>query len=334
MILVTGGTGLVGSHLLYFLLQEGYAVRATYRAHSRRDVVKRVFAYYTDAVAQLYEKIDWVVADMNDIPALDTAFRGVEYVYHCAVLISFNEKDYRELKKVNIEGTANIVNLCLHHKVKKICHLSSIAALGKELNNGIVTEKTDWNPDEKNDVYAISKYGGETEVWRGTQEGLSAVILQPGVIIGGGRWNSFMGAFIKMVQKGMSFYPTGSTGIVGVEDVCKAMLLTMNSATNNTSYILVSDNVPFKILIETVAHSLQTKAPTRTIKKRGLKIMSAIDAVATVFGKKRTLTPGTVQALCTTTRYDGTKIGNELDLEYAPFQSVIKKVVMQYKKDH
>ncbi|MCB0464194.1 MAG: NAD-dependent epimerase/dehydratase family protein, partial [Aequorivita sp.] len=184
MILVTGGTGLVGSHLLFFLLKKNERVRAIHRKSSDIQSVKKVFALYTPEVESLFNKIEWIEADITDIPALKEVFMGIKKVYHCAAFISFNPSKYKVLKKANVEGTANIVNLCLANNIEKLCYVSSVATLGSNLKDQLISEETSWNPDEKNSVYAITKYGAEMEVWRGTQEGLDAVIVNPGLILG------------------------------------------------------------------------------------------------------------------------------------------------------
>ena len=165
----------------------------------------------------------------------------IDYVYHCAALISFDTKDYYKLRKINIEGTANIVNLCITHKVKKLCYVSSIAALGNTLDQSIITEETHWNTEADNSVYAISKYGAEIEVWRGAQEGLNSVIVNPGVILGPGFWHSGSGVLFKKVYKGLSHYVTGTTGYVDVIDVVEIMTQLIHSDINNQRYIIVSE---------------------------------------------------------------------------------------------
>ena len=168
-------------------------VRATHRASSDLASVKKVFSYYTKDVEALYQKIEWVAANITEIPQLTQAFQGITHVYHCAAFVSFNPKHYHALKKANIEGTANVVNIALANDVKKMCYVSSIATLGKSLNGESITEETPWNPEDKNSVYSITKYGAEMEVWRGTQEGLDAVIVNPGVTLGEGYWHSSSG---------------------------------------------------------------------------------------------------------------------------------------------
>ena len=174
MILVTGGTGLVGAHLLLTLVNNGEKVRAIHRVSSNLDAVKNVFSYDTCETQTLFNKIEWIIADITDVTTLEAAFKNIEYVYHCAAFISFNPRHYSVLKKVNIEGTANVVNFCLTEGVKKLCYVSSIATLGKTTDGSFSTEETEFKPEEKNSVYAITKHEAEMQVWRGTQEGLDA----------------------------------------------------------------------------------------------------------------------------------------------------------------
>src|SRR5690606_20356351 len=154
MVLVTGGTGLVGSHLLFHLARNGDPVKAIHRKNSDLARVKKVFSYYSQEYEKLFEKIIWLEADLNDIPALDTCFVNVDQVYHCAAIISFDPSDFDKLQKVNVEGTANIVNMCLAHGVKKLCHVSSIATLGKSKGPMEVTEESEWNEQDAN-VYGM-----------------------------------------------------------------------------------------------------------------------------------------------------------------------------------
>ena len=209
MILVTGGTGLVGAHLLLTLVNNGEKVRAIHRVSSNLDAVKNVFSYDTCETQTLFNKIEWIIADITDVTTLEAAFKNIEYVYHCAAFISFNPRHYSVLKKVNIEGTANVVNFCLTEGVKKLCYVSSIATLGKTTDGSFSTEETEFKPEEKNSVYAITKHEAEMQVWRGTQEGLDAIIVHPGVIIGEGIWNSASGGIFRTISKGLRYFTPG-----------------------------------------------------------------------------------------------------------------------------
>ena len=235
MILVTGGTGLVGSHLLYHLALENEEIRAVYRTKSSLEKVKKVFSFYTDD-ASLFTKIKWCKADITEVPAMINAFKGVDYVFHCAAFISFNPKDYKEMRKVNIHGTAIIANLAIDAKVKKLCYVSSIAAVGDNLKGDIINEDCEWNKEVDNSGYSITKFGGEMEIWRASQEDVDVVIVNPGVILGAGFWDSGSGKLFDQVYKGFNYYTEGVTGFVSVQDVVKSMILLMKSNIKNERF--------------------------------------------------------------------------------------------------
>ncbi|GEQ84574.1 NAD-dependent epimerase [Patiriisocius marinistellae] len=335
MILVTGGTGLVGSHLLYFLLQEHNAVRAIYRESSDREKLKQIFSYYSSEISEIekmYSRIEWVVANINDIPALETAFKGITRVYHAAAFISFNSKDFRKLKKINIEGTANIVNQCLLHKVEKLCYVSTIATLGSTVDSSLINEKSDWNPEAKNSVYAITKYGAEMEVWRGTQEGLNAVIVNPGVIFGEGFWSTGSGIIMNIGSRGIPIYTSGGVGLVDVRDVVSVMIKLTQSEIKNERYILVSKNIFYKDLMTTLALAFNKKPPRKSIQKWKLMMVSNVDWFFNlIFRTKRKLLKATVHSLYDTSFYDSSKVKNELVLNFIPFEDTLSRVTESYK---
>ncbi|MFC7356430.1 NAD-dependent epimerase/dehydratase family protein [Jejudonia soesokkakensis] len=334
MILVTGGTGLVGSHLLYFLLKDGATVRAIHRTSSDLEAVKKIFFYYSENAEALFKKIDWVEANITDIPALSEAFKGITHVYHAAAYISFDPKNYYKLKKSNIEGTANIVNLCLANKIQKLCYVSSVATLGETLNGALIDEKTQWNPEEKNSVYAITKFGAEMEVWRGAQEGLDVVIVNPGVILGEGFWDSGSGSIFKQAAKGIPFYFGGGIGVVDVKDVVNIMLQLMKSDIVHNNYILVSENVSYKKFLSEIATSLGKKPPTKEAPKWILNVVRFFDWLAAIlFGTKRKLLKSTVKSMYTTSFYDASKIREEVDYTFLPFEETVSRVATIYSSE-
>tara|TARA_R110002072_G_scaffold85225_3_gene193095 strand:- start:59925 stop:60932 length:1008 start_codon:yes stop_codon:yes gene_type:complete len=334
MILVTGGTGLVGSHLLYFLLKENNSVRAIHRNTSDLQAVKKVFSYYTEASEEIFKKIEWIEADITDIPALTLAFKDIMYVYHAAAYISFDPKHYRKLKKANIEGTANVVNLCIQNKIKKLCYVSSIATLGKSENGSLVNEATQWNPEEDHNVYSITKYGAEMEVWRGTQEGVDAVIVNPGIIFGSGYWNSGSGVIVKMANKQIPFYTSGGSGIVDVKDVVSIMIKLMKSEIVNKNYILVSKNISHKELLSELAMLLQKNPPRNYISKWILVLFTKIDwFLNKIFGTKRKLLRATVDSLYNQSFYDTTRVKTDLNISFTPYKETLERVSLNYSKE-
>ncbi|MDO6595494.1 NAD-dependent epimerase/dehydratase family protein [Oceanihabitans sp. 2_MG-2023] len=334
MILVTGGTGLVGSHLLYELVKNNQNVRAIYRNEEKLESVKKVFSYFTEDSTSAFNKIDWIEADILNIPALTEAFKGITHVYHCAALISFDLKDYYDLRKTNIEGTANIVNLSIANTIKKLCYISSIATLGNKEDNSLIDEDTFWNPETDNSVYGITKYGAEMEVWRGTQEGLDAVIVNPGIILGAGFWNSGSGLLFKKVQNTIPYSATGTSGYVDVKDVVQCMLQLMKSDIRNQRFIVVSENLSFKDFIEIAAKYLQVKAPKKQVTPFLLQIGWRADWLKSFLtGKPRSLTKQTAATALTLANYNNQKIIEALDYAFIPIEKSIKKVSEQFLKE-
>lgn len=335
MILVTGGTGLVGAHLLFNLLNKNQSVRAIYRNEKKFETVKRIFSYYTDTPDVLFSKIDWVKADLNDIPDLTEAFNGITHVYHCAAFVSFEPNKFELLRKTNIEGTANIVNLCLSNQVKKLCYVSSIAAIGTPTNNAqLITEDTDWNQEFDNSVYAITKYGAELEVWRATQEGLDAVIVNPGIIIGPGIWNYGSGSLITMVNKGMSYYTTGNTGYVDVNDVVSCMVTLMKSNIINERYILVSENLSFKDFIYKTANYLNVVPPKKKATKLLLALGWRLDWIKQkLTGKRRLLSKQTAHSALSQSQFSNSKITTAIDYNFTSIDISLKQTTMAFARD-
>jgi nucleoside-diphosphate-sugar epimerase len=333
MILVTGGTGLVGSHLLFNLVSNNASVRAIYRREHKLESVKKVFSYYTDDVDSLYNKIEWIEANINDVPSLEPVFKGITHVYHCAAFISFEPDKYYELRKVNIKGTANIVNLCVSNSIKKICYISSIAAIGKEPHEDtLITEKTEWNPEDDNSVYAITKYGAEMEVWRGTQEGVDAVIVNPGIILGPGFWKGGgSGSLFRQIHKGLTYYPKGTSAYIDVWNVVDCMTQLMESSLKNERYILIAENLSFKTFQDKVSKALHVKPSKKEASSFLLSIAWRLDWVNyKVFGKRRKLSRQLAKSISSKTVFDNSKVKNDLDFNFTPIDESISKVSNYY----
>ncbi len=336
MILVTGGTGLVGSHLLYKLLQTNTKVKATYKREHKLELVKKVFSYYTTDSDSLYAKIEWINADITDVPALEVAFKDVDYVYHCAAFVSFEPDKYHQLRKINVEGTANVVNLCISHKVKKLCYMSTIATIGNHIDpQQLINEDKNWNQEDDNSVYAITKYGAEIEVWRGTQEGLDAVILNPGIIIGPGFWDSGgSSSLIKKIYQGMPYYTHGITGYVDINDVVNAMILLVQSTIKNERFIIVSENLSFKDFQEQTTSALNVKPATKEATAFILAIGWRLDWLNHILrGKRRRLSKQITKSAVKIAIYDASKLKNALGITLKPMSMSIKETCQLFLED-
>jgi len=327
MILVTGGTGLVGSHLLYHLLLKNDSVKAIHHNTSDLLAVKKVFAYYISDVDDLYNKINWVEADITDIPALEIAFKDITYVYHCAAFISFDPRDYKKMRKINIEGTTNIVNQCILQSVNKLCFVSSIATLEKELNKKFIDESENWDKSKDKSGYAITKYGAENEVWRASQEGVDVVIVNPGVILGSGFWEKGSSAIFTKVKNGFPFYTNGITGFVDVIDVVQIMQKLMLSTIKNERFILVSENISFKDLFYHIAEALHVKPPKMRVSKTWVEIIWRLEGVkSAIFRSSPLVTKHSSRSSLSTKIYSSNKIKAAIDIHFIKIDKTIQRV--------
>jgi len=332
MILVTGGTGLVGSHLLYHLSLQNESIRAIYRSATSIEKVKSVFLSYTND-ATFFEKIEWYQADITDVPSMIPAFFGVNQVYHCAAFISFNPKDYREMRKINIHGTAIMVNLAIDAKIEKFCFVSSIAAVGESLTNDFITEENEWNKELDNSGYSITKFGAEMEVWRASQEGVKVIIVNPGVILGNGFWDSGSGKLFHQVYNGFDYYTEGITGFVAVKDVVKAMILLMKSDVINERFILVAENKSFKEIFFAIADAFGKKRPSKRVTSWQTEIFWRVAwLISKITGKEPLLIKYSARSAHSISRYSSEKIQNTLNFDFESIEKTIQEITLKYPK--
>jgi len=333
MILVTGGTGLVGSHLLFQLTKAGIKVRATKRTGSDLSQVKKLFAFLSADADQLFNLIDWVDADVTDYFSISDALNGISKIYHCAAVVSFDPKMEKEMIKTNIEGTANLVNAALEHKINKFLHVSSVAAIGLSPDK-IITEKTGWKASPQNSVYAISKYGAEREVWRAAEEGLKTVIINPSVILGISTSTKSSSAIFNVAGKGVPVYPSGSSGFVDVHDVVKIMILLMNSEIVNERFIISTENLSYQKLLSLICIELKVKHP----KLRAGKVLTGIgwrmDKMRSIFtGTAPVITKEIARAITSDTNFSNEKILKAINFQLTPVRKCIEEVCKFYRKN-
>jgi dihydroflavonol-4-reductase len=325
MILVTGGTGLVGSHLLQALARDGKPVRAIKRASGDIGMVRKVFDLYSPEPEKDFSLIEWVEAYLMDIFSLEDAMEGVEEVYHCAAVVSFLPGDRKKLLQVNTVGTANIVNTALEKKIRKLCHVSSIAALGRPENQSdLIDEKLVWKASKNNSNYAVSKYGAEREVWRGTAEGLDAVIVNPSIILGVAGPGQGSSRIFNAVWEGLKFYPLGKNGFVDVRDVVRAMILLMNSDIRNERFILNADNIEYKTLFDLMAAAMSKPGPSVKVSPLVSGLAWRIEKLRSMItGVKPLITRETARTAVQQNRYSNEKIRKELGFEFTPIEETV-----------
>jgi len=333
MILVTGGTGLVGTHLLFDLVKQGHRVRALKRSSSNLDSIRAVFRYYEPNRDNLFEQIEWVVGDVTDIHTILDALDDVTQVYHCAALVSFDPRDAKQLYLINVEGTANVVNACLDKGVDKLCHVSSTAAIGRAKGQTNIDESSEWKTSKENTNYAISKFGAEREVWRGTQEGLDAVIVNPSIIVGPGNWEQSSASVFKTIWKGLKFYTEGVNGFVDVRDVSRAMINLMESDISLERYLVVGENLTFREFFAHVAKSMDKPVPGIGAKRWMTEIVWRLAKLGTFFtGKASAITRESSRSAHNRYFYSHEKLELAIDFKFTSIEEAARNAGTFFKK--
>jgi len=283
MIAVTGGTGLVGSHLIIELLKRGESIRALKRKSSSIKLLLDL----AEGNTNLLNNINWIDGDLLDIESLELLIQGCSYVFHCAAHISFLESEATLMDKINIQGTENMVNCCLlSPDLKFFCYVSSVATLGREPGSKMLDENSHWIPGGHNSNYSISKYGAEREVWRGIAEGLPASMVNPSIIVGKTNWKTGSGRLFEQVYKEMPFYTNGSSGFVDVLDVVDAMMLLMDKNIIGERYIINGGNIEYKYFFDRVAASLNKKSPQLKVPKWVSSIVWRLEMIRSLITNK------------------------------------------------
>lgn len=334
MVLVTGASGLVGSQLVYDLLTQGYSVKAFVRTTAAQQKVIEYIQTLSPKPDLLLQNLSFAIGDILDVFSLEEALKNVTKVYHCAAVVSFNPQDRDLLYKVNIEGTANVVNACLDAGIKKIAYVSSTSALGKPKNKQeTVTETTKWNSDYGHSQYGISKHMAEREVWRGVEEGLPAVVVNPSIIIGPGDFSKSSIQLIDKVYKGLLFYTKGANAYVDVRDVSRALIELMESSITNEKFLLTSENYSFKLFFQQVATALHVGGPKILASPVLSSIAWRLEAVkAFIFRTKPLITKETAQSANSITAYSNSKIKKALGFEFIPVKEAIENACFYYLK--
>jgi len=332
MILVTGSTGLVGSHLLFELAKESQAVRALYRSKAGIESVKKLFAVYAPNSTELFNSIEWVACDITDYQSVCNALVGVKTVYHCAAMVSFNPKNAEEMIFNNVQGTANVVDASIAVGIEGFCHISSIAALGDENASGVVDETCGMGKLKRRSAYSRSKFFSENEVWRGVEMGLHATIVNPSVIIGPGSWSSGSGLLFSTVSKGFPFYTLGISGYVDVRDVAAATIQLTKLKKWGNRYVLNSENLSHRAVFSAIASELNKKQPHIHVKPwMALSVVPFAWIVSRITGKQPLLTRDTAKSGHSITYYSSKKITDELSFTFTPVKDAIKHTAKIFK---
>ena len=332
MIFVTGGTGLTGSRLLALLAEnDNEQIVALKRPSSDLSIVQKVFSQRFENPEKYLNRIRWVDGDIADFFFLDDVLEEGCEVYHAAAMVSFRKEDAEKIRLVNVEGTANIVNACLKNNVRKLCYVSSIAALGRGQKDRPTVE-TDYRTTSKGStVYSASKYEAETEVWRGIAEGLNAVIVNPAVILGSASWDKGSAQLFTTVYNGLKFYTRGTNGYVDVDDVAKAMVMLMKSDISGERFVLSEADLSYKELFGTIAGYFGVKPPSVYASPFTGEIVWRLTAVMSLFtGKQPVITKETARMANTFYSYSSGKIRKATGFGFTPVEKTIERICGEF----
>ncbi|MCK9480767.1 MAG: NAD-dependent epimerase/dehydratase family protein [Bacteroidia bacterium] len=333
MRLVTGATGMVGSYITCHLLSQGHKVRALKRKQTSTVWFHRIAKSCGLSDKVIAEQLEWVEGDLGDIHSLEHALQGVELVYHCAAVVTFKKDEAENLFHTNVTGTANLVNVCLSTKVRKLCYISSIAALSRKKNNEQIDETAEWEDSKLNSNYAKSKFLGELEVWRGQEEGLEVVVVNPGFILGFGNPDRGSASLFKKIAKGFSFYTQGVNGYVDIIDVAKASIQLGESDIKGERFVLVGFNISYKELFFSIAEAMGKKPPKFEVKRwMGKLAVLFLNVFAKIGLRTEFVTPETITNSMSKYYYYADKVINQINFNFTPKEQTIKRITQEFKQ--
>lgn len=308
---------MVGNELIKQLLASGKNVRAIYNKTTLAD-------FKPPGLEQMQ-------CNILDVVTLREAMSGIEQVYHCAAVVTFNPRHKQEMFKINIEGTANVVNAALDAGVKKMVYVSSVAALGRIREQEPITELMNWTEETSNSAYGKSKYLAEMEVWRAFAEGLEAVMVNPTIILGAGNWNEGSTKLFQSVYNEFPWYADGTTGFVDVRDLAKAMMLLMDSNITGQRFIISAENRSYKEVFEMMAKAFGKKPPYKKVTPFIAKIVWRLEAAKSWFTKKEPLvTKETAKTALAKVNFDNSKLKHFLpEFKYSRIEDTVNEVCNQ-----
>ena len=322
-ILITGATGLVGSATARRFLADGHSVSVLHRPDSDRSLLQDVA-----------DRIRWIEGDILDVLSLETALENVEYVVHAAAVVSFIPRDEPAMLKVNAEGTANVVNACLKKNIRKLCHVSSVAALGRpnprtiDTSAPVVIDETQrWEDSPNNSAYAKTKYLAELEVWRGISEGLQAVIVNPSLILGEGDWQKSSTQLFKYVYDSKPFYTEGTVNYVDVTDIAEAIYRLMGSDIQGERFILSAGSASYQELFAAIAQGFGKRPPHLKVGPGLAGVIWRVEAARSwLTGSRPLITKDTARSATHHFEFENTKIKRAIDFDFKPLGTTVRRV--------
>lgn len=326
---------MLGTELLFQLAERGDHLVSTYRTDHKLNFARKQFQLIGDEGLKACSSVDWQNCDLLDLPRLREVLTGVDLIYHCAALVSFDTADDQALIDNNVQATANLMNLAREAGVKKVIHVSSVAALGRNVTGGMIDENSQWTGRKENSAYARSKYQAELEAWRASEEGLPLVIVNPSIIIGPGDWQTGSSALFGKIAGGFKFYSEGINAYVDVRDVAAAMIQLMDSDILGERFVLMAENRSYREVFEMIADALRVQRPSIAAKPwMGAAVWRLEKLRALITGKPPMVTPDTVQTSFQANYYSNEKLRKTLGVEFRRVENTIAHVADLYHKDN
>ena len=328
MNLITGATGMLGTHIMIELLKRGESVRALRRSQSDIAMVSRVFDFYQ---SPHFSNIEWVEGDVLDMHSLIDAMAGCSRVFHCAAIVSYHPSDRQTMYAINVEGTENVINVALQQGGIKVGFVSSIAAIGKAKNNDTVDEESEWVDGDFNTHYAITKQRSEMDFWRGIHEGLDGVAFNCGFIVGPGDFSRSSPSLFLKISEGMSFYPPGGSGFIAAVDCARIIVELTLSSVNAERYILVSENLSMKELFQSTAAALGVRVPSIEAKPWMMHTARWVESLREMLGGRKALvTAETARNAAVRFYFNNEKLRKIYSAPFTPIQDAIRQTAAFY----
>lgn len=322
MNLITGATGLLGSYLAKLLLAKGEKVRAIKRSTSD-----------TSLLGKFVNDIEWIEADILDISSLEEAMHGVKKVYHCAAVITFIPSEIDQMMKVNMDGTANVMNAALSARIEKMVHVSSEAAFGIAPEGKVIDENYFDPGINKHTWYYRSKHYGEREAWRAHAEGLNVVVVCPATLLGGGWWNHQPNSLFREIYNGLGFYTSATNGFIDVRDAANCMYQLMKGDFNGEKFLLVAENISLRDVIWMMSDALDVKRPSVEVGKMLMGIAWRWEVVKSWFTNRNPIITKESAALAEINfLYSNEKIKRALNYNFRPIRDTISEIAEVFLK--
>lgn len=334
MIVVTGGTGLLGSHLLLELARKHERITALKRPSSDLEEVRKVFFYHSPEADKLFRRIRWTDTDLMSQQEVEEVVRGAGQVYHCAAMVSFQPRDRQKMIDFNVQSTTHVVQGCLKGKVNRLMHVSSSSAIGRPPEDIPAGESMIWTRSKTNTGYSVSKFQSEMEVWRGMEEGLKAVIVNPAIILGPGFWEKGSSSMFTRIDRGLKYATTGVTGYVGVQDVVSVMTGLMEHEWSGERFIVSAGDYSYTEIFSMIAEAIGKPREFRQASPAMLMSLSRLDSLASLFTGRRSITSDQAMAAFDQVHFSAEKVQKALGIRFTPIPEVIRNVARHYLSNH